>query len=90
MEQVLAVLQVRDAYFWATHTGAELDLLVTVNGRRYGFEFKLSDAPGPTRSMHSAVETLKLEKLWVIYPGAKKYALAPNIEAVPLVEFKGI
>jgi len=89
-EQVLAVLQVRDAYFWATHTGAELDLLVTVNGKRYGFEFKLSDAPGPTRSMHSAVETLELEKLWVIYPGAKKYALAPNIEAVPLVEFKGI
>lgn len=46
LEQVLALLRTRNAYCWATHGGAELDLLVTVGGRRYGFEFKVGDAPG--------------------------------------------
>jgi predicted AAA+ superfamily ATPase len=90
LEQVLNVLDVSDAFFWGTHAGAELDLLVTVKGKRYGFEFKLSDAPGSSRSMHIAVETLRLEKLFVIYPGRDSYALAPKIRAVPLDGFQGV
>ena len=90
IEQVLATLRVRDAWFWGTHAGAELDLLVTVKGKRFGFEFKLSDAPGTTRSMHVAAESLGLEKLFVIYPGKERYPLAPRIEAVPLAVFEGI
>lgn len=89
-EQVLAILRVRDASFWGTHAGAELDLLVTVKGKRFGFEFKLSDAPGTTRSMHVAAESLGLEKLFVIYPGKERYLLAPKIEAVPLAVFEGV
>jgi len=72
------------------HAGAELDLLVSIKGKQYGFEFKLSDAPGTTRSMHIAMESLGLEKIFVIYPGNKTYPLAPNIEACPLAHFKGI
>ncbi|MGD8459432.1 MAG: ATP-binding protein, partial [Desulfobacterales bacterium] len=59
IEHVISVFETRDAYFWATHAGAELDLLVMTSGRRYGFEFKYADAPGRTRSMHSAIEDLQ-------------------------------
>lgn len=88
LEQTLAMLHTRAAYFWATHAGAELDLLVMLNGKRYGFEFKLSDAPGPTRSMHAAVTSLDLERLFILYPGSATYPLAPKIEATPLASFR--
>ena len=65
-------------------TGAELDLLVTLRGKRYGFEFNYADAPGITRSMRVAVEDLGLEKLWVVYPGGKDYELSDVISIVPL------
>ena len=84
LEQVLAALSTRDAYFWATHGGAELDLLVTVAGKRFGFEFKYADAPGTTRAMHVAIDDLNLEHLWVVYPGQKEYDLTEEISAVPV------
>ena len=71
IEQIVGLLHTRDSYFWATHSGAELDLLVRRGGKQYGFEFKYTDAPGLSRSMHVAVEDLALEHLWVVYPGAK-------------------
>ena len=84
VEQVSALLQTRDVYFWATHGGAELDLLVTIGGKRYGFEFKYADAPGRTRSMLVALEDLGLARLWVIYPGTKEYPIHDSISVVPL------
>ena len=84
LEHVIGVFRTRDAYFWATHAGAELDLLVTIAGKRHGFEFKYTDAPGRKRSMHIAIEDLGLEHLWVIYPGDQKYALDSKITVIPL------
>jgi hypothetical protein len=84
LEQVIGTLESRDAYFWATHAGAELDLMVTVGGRRHGFEFKYADAPGTSRSMHSAIHDLSLEHLWVIYPGHQEYTLTDAISVIPL------
>jgi predicted AAA+ superfamily ATPase len=84
LEQVLAILRPRDAYFWASHQGAELDLMLELGGKRYGFEFKLSDAPTATKSMHIAVSDLKLRRLFVIYPGADEYSLDAHIEVLPL------
>jgi uncharacterized protein len=85
LEQVLALVGERDAYFWATQRGAELDLLVFRKGKRYGFEFKASDAPRLTPSMRIAVENLKLERLWVLHPAeSAPYALADKVEAYPL------
>jgi predicted AAA+ superfamily ATPase len=84
LEQILDSLQTRDAYFWATHSGAELDLLVMAGGRRYGFELKYADAPSPTRSMRVALDDLGLTHLWVVYPGARSYDLADDVSAVPL------
>ena len=68
LEQVLSALDARDPHFWATHAGAELDLLLMTGGRRIGFEFKFGDAPARTRSMLAAIQDLKLDRLFVIYP----------------------
>ena len=84
IEQILAMLDARTAYFWATHGGAELDLMLTVGGRRHGFEFKMSDAPGVTRSMRVAIADLRLAHLWVVYPGDQEYALDDGITALPV------
>jgi predicted AAA+ superfamily ATPase len=84
LEQLIGYLGTRDVYFWATHAGAELDLLVTVAGKRYGFEFKYADAPGANRSMRIAIEDLELEHLWVIYPGRHEYDIDENISVIPV------
>lgn len=84
LEQVLRRTAPSEAYFWAVHSGAELDLLLFKEGRRIGFEFKLSETPKVSRSMHSAIEALGLEHLWVVYPGEHRYPLTERITAVPL------
>ncbi|MFO7555941.1 MAG: ATP-binding protein [Desulfobacterales bacterium] len=86
LEHMIHVFRTRDAYFWATHSGSELDLMVTIAGKRHGFEFKYKDAPGRKRSMHIAIKDLGLEHLWVIYPGDQKYALDSKITAISLEE----
>ncbi len=73
-----------DCYYWATHGGAELDLLVFTGGRRIGFEFKRSSAPGMTRSMHAALADLKLDRLFVVFPGDDRFPLREGVEAVGL------
>lgn len=90
LEQVIGLLDTRDAYFWATHAGAELDLLVRLGGKAYGFEFKYADAPGPSRSMHAAIQDLSLEHLWVIYPGRQEYPLHDKISVIPIDALPGV
>lgn len=77
----------RDCYYWKLHTGAELDLFVQAGGKRLGYEFKLSDAPRLTPSMHSAVENLGLDQLQVVHAGRDAFPLDERIEAVPLAHF---
>ena len=84
LERVLRVAKPDEAYFWATHQGAELDLLMLKGTRRVGVEFKRADAPGVTRSMRIAIQDLTLDALYVVYPGEHRFNLAPGIEAVPL------
>ena len=84
LEQVLRLAKPEQAYFWATHQGAELDLLLLRGTRRVGVEFKRADAPVVTRSMRISAEDLKLDVLYVVYPGEHRFHLAPGIEAVPL------
>ena len=84
LEQVLACLMPRSAYFWSTYAGAELDLMITLGGRRHGFEFKYSDATGTTRSMRIALKDLSLERLWIIYPGTDRYELDARITVWPV------
>lgn len=86
IEQIITLLQAQEAYFWATHSGAELDLLVHIRGKRYGFEIKFADAPGVTRSMRIALNDLALDHLWVIYPGRQAYPLDTRITVLPLAD----
>jgi predicted AAA+ superfamily ATPase len=86
VEEVLKALRPDEAYFWATHQGAELDLLLFKHGRRIGIECKRADAPTLTPSMHIALADLKLDELRVVYPGKKRYTLAKKVEVVPLAE----
>jgi predicted AAA+ superfamily ATPase len=84
IEQVLQSVRPAQAFFWATHTGAEVDLFFLSHGRRYGVECKFSETPKMTKSMNQAVESLNLARLWVIYPGEDAYPLSKQISVWPL------
>lgn len=84
IEQVLEAIRPSQAYFWATHSGAEVDLFFIHHGRRYGIECKFSETPKKTRSMSQAIETLNLAHLWVVYPGDHAYPLAKQISVWPI------
>jgi hypothetical protein len=84
IEETIKALQPDEVYFWATHTGAELDLLLFRGRRRLGVEAKRTDAPTLTRSMRIAMADLRLDGLVALYPGKVRYALADRAEAVPI------
>ncbi|MCS6804518.1 MAG: ATP-binding protein [Blastocatellia bacterium] len=84
LEQVLQIIKPTEAFFWATHSGAELDLFFLHRGRRYAVEVKFSEAPTATRSMQTALHDLRLEHLWIIYPGQHRYAVHERITVWPL------
>jgi predicted AAA+ superfamily ATPase len=90
LEQLLALLGSDNAYFWSTQRGAELDLLLFRAGMRWGFECKCTDAPTMTKSMHIALSDLRLNKLYVVYPGRERYRLHDKVEAIPLAECENL
>ncbi len=61
-------------------------MLIFVKGKRIGIEIKFADAPAATRSMHIAVDNLKIERLYVVHPGKERYPLTDKIEVIPLEE----
>ncbi|MDF2965176.1 MAG: putative superfamily ATPase [Rickettsiaceae bacterium] len=90
LEEVLKTWHIPkgECYYWATHGGAELDLLVFKDGKKIGLEFKYTDFPKITPSMKYALEDLKLDKLIIIYPGDKNFKLGDNIEVISLENFR--
>jgi predicted AAA+ superfamily ATPase len=89
IEEVLYELEPDQAYFWATHQGAELDLLLLKDGRRLGVEIKRMDAPTLTPSMRIALADLNLEQLIVLYPGSEAYQLEPRVRVMPISSLTG-
>jgi uncharacterized protein len=89
VEEVLKALRPDEAYYWATHQGAEIDLVLFKHGRRVGIECKRADAPTLTPSMRIALHDLKLDRIVVAYPGDRRYPLADRVEVVPLAELVG-
>lgn len=84
IEEILKATAPDEAYFWATHSGAELDLLLLKDGHRIGVECKRVDAPRLTSSMRTALQDLELERLFVVYPGPLAYPIAEKISALPI------
>lgn len=77
-----------ECFFWATHSGAELDMLVVRGQQRFGFEIKRTTSPRLTPSMVSSMNSLKLDRLMVIHAGEHAFPLADGIEAVPFARMK--
>ena len=90
LEQTLIAHGAHEAYFYRTQRGAELDLLLLRGGKRFGFEFKCSEPPKTTKSMHIVAGDLGLEHLWVVYPGELEYPLTERITALPLSAVRGL
>lgn len=90
LEEILRLTRPDEAYFWAVHSGSELDLLLIRDGRKTGVEFKRSDAPRITRSMSIALADLNLDELFIIYPGTRSYELSKQIKVIPLTEISVI
>ncbi len=87
LEQIIRTTHSIEPYFWSTYSGAELDLLLFRADKSIGIEFKFTETPQPTKSMYIALKDLKLNKLYVIYPGSEHYPLTDVIEAIPLSNF---
>ena len=86
MEQAVRLMNVRNPYFWRTHTGAELDLVWQARGALWGMEFKYQDAPRMTKSIRAVMNDLPLRHLWIAYPGADRYRLDDAVSVVPVAE----
>jgi predicted AAA+ superfamily ATPase len=84
LEQILSVTGDRDGYFWSTHGGAKLDLLLNHEGARLGFEFKFTDNVRTTKSMRVAIEDLELKYLYIVHPGVRSYQIDANISALSI------
>jgi predicted AAA+ superfamily ATPase len=84
LEETLKVVAADEAYFWATHQGAELDLLLIKDSLKYGVEFKRVDAPRMTPSIKTAIDDLGLHHLTIIYPGDKSYMISDKVQVMPL------
>lgn len=89
LEEVIRHLNLapEESFFWRTQNGAEIDLLVFKNGKRYGFEFKFGDAPKTTKSIRVACHDLRLDHAYIIYPGQRTIPLDENITGVGLTSF---
>jgi uncharacterized protein len=86
IEEILRIAEPDEAYFWGTHGGAEIDLVLLKDGKMIGVECKRVDAPRLTPSMRTALSDLGLERILVIYPGIKRYSLDAKVEAIPFEE----
>jgi uncharacterized protein len=84
VEETIKAFEPDEVYHWATHGGAEIDLILLKQGRMLGVECKRMDAPRMTPSMRTALAELKLEQIAVVYPGTKLYSLDERVAAVPL------
>jgi predicted AAA+ superfamily ATPase len=89
LEEVIRAVEPHEVFFWATHQGAEIDLVFNKGGQMYGVEIKRQDAPRMTPSIKHALEDLKLEGIAVIYPGQRRYSIHKQVDVVPFDEIQG-
>lgn len=83
IEEVIKAIEPDEVYYWGTHSGAEIDLVIIKNGRMLGVECKRMDAPRLSPSIRTALEDLKLEQIAIVYPGTKRYSLSNTVKVIP-------
>ena len=86
VEQVASMTRLHDIYFWTTHGGTEIDLLIMRGGQRMGIEAKYTDAPKMTRSIRIAIGDLELDRVFIIYPGPKSFPLEDKVQALSVLD----
>lgn len=84
IEEIIRRWKPEEDYFWAVHSGAELDLLMIKDGKKIGVECKRADAPRVTRSMRIAMEDIGLDELLIAYPGTRAHEIEPKIRLFPV------
>ena len=89
IEQVLSVEAHDEAFFWATHQGAEIDLILRRGDALYGVECKFADAPRITPSIRNALTDVGLTRAAIVYPGSQRFPLSDRVEVVPLSALAG-
>lgn len=89
IEEIIRSVEPHDVYYWATHQGAEIDLIFFKGGKMYGVEVKRADAPTMTKSIETALECLDIERIAVIYPGTRRYSVHKKVDVVPFDEIQG-
>jgi uncharacterized protein len=89
IEEIIRSVEPHDVYYWATHQGAEIDLIFFKGGRMYGIEIKRQDAPTMTKSIKTALQCLDIERIAVIYPGKRRYSVHKKVDVVPFDEIQG-
>jgi hypothetical protein len=89
IEEIIRCVEPHDVYYWATHQGAEIDLVFFKGGRMYGVEIKRQDAPTMTKSIQTALECLDIDRIAVIYPGKRRYSVHKKVDVVPFDEIQG-
>lgn len=91
LEQIIRLSsQNKNIFFWATHSGAEMDLIVNMRGELWGFEVKFADAPKKTKSLSVAIKDLQLTRTYIVYPGKNAYFIDDNIQVIPLMDLNTI
>lgn len=90
LNQFMQIVRPSQAYFWSTYSGAELDLFLLHKGRRLGVEFKFNESPKVTKSMHIALNDLKIEQLFVIDPGPHRFPADEKIMVWPVHQMQDL
>lgn len=89
IEELIRALAPDEVFFWGTHNGAEIELVLKKAGKLYGIECKRRDAPTMTSSMRIALKDLGLARIAVIYPGSRRYSIDRRVEAIPFASIRG-
>jgi uncharacterized protein len=88
INSVLEMVRPGAAYFWSTYQGAKIDLLFFKSGKRYGIEVKFSESPTLTKSLHVAMNDLRIDQAWVVHPGDVSFRLEERVTALAFADIE--
>lgn len=75
-------------YFYRTHTGVEIDLVIERGQKRIGYEIKCaaSVSPADTAGLRQGLADGVIHEAFIIYQGERAFPLSETITAVPAAQ----